>query len=69
MKKLLFLILCLVLAILQIAVGAEIKDSEPATYGSDSSTYKIVDTYSFPGFKVIQFTLPVLSVYSYPSGQ
>ena len=46
-------------------MGAEIKDAESATHESDSSTYKIVDTYSFPGFKVIQFTLPVLSVYTY----
>ena len=48
-----------------IAWGAGIKDSESATHGSDSSTHRIVDTYPFPGFKVIQFTLPVLSVYSY----
>ncbi len=27
--------------------------------------YSIVDTYQFPGFKVIQFELPVLSIYSY----
>src|SRR5512139_2871462 len=65
MKKLLLLGLCLALAIVQIAVGAEIKDAESATHNSDSSTYRIVDTYSFPGFKVIQFTLPVLSVYTY----
>ena len=65
MRKLLLLGLCLALAVVNIALGAEIKDSESATHGSDSSTYKIVDTYSFPGFKVIQFKLPVLSVYTY----
>jgi hydroxyacylglutathione hydrolase len=65
MKKLFLFVLCLSLMITQTAFAAEIKDSESATHGSDSSTYKIVDTYSFPGFKVIQFTLPVLSVYSY----
>jgi hydroxyacylglutathione hydrolase len=65
MKKVFFLALCLSLAIAQIALGAEIKDSESATHESDSSAYKIVDTYSFPGFKVIQIKLPVLSVYSY----
>jgi hydroxyacylglutathione hydrolase len=65
LTKLLFLCLCLTLAIAQMAVGAEIKDAESATHESDSSTYKIVDTYSFPGFKVIQFSLPVLSVYTY----
>jgi hydroxyacylglutathione hydrolase len=65
MKRLFLLAICLALAIAQIALGAEIKDSESATHGSDSSAYRIVDTYVFPGFKVIQFTLPVLSVYSY----
>ncbi len=65
MRKLLLLGLCLALAVVNIAVAAEIKDAESATHESDSSTYKIVDTYSFPGFKVIQFSLPVLSVYTY----
>lgn len=65
MKKLFLLAAGLSLVICQMAFAADIKDSESTTHGSDSSTYKIVDTYSFPGFKVIQFTLPVLSVYSY----
>jgi len=65
MRKLLLLGLCLALAVVNIAVAAEIKDAESATHESDSSTYRIVDSYSFPGFKVIQFTLPVLSVYTY----
>ncbi len=65
MKKVSLLALSLFLLITQIAFAGDIKDSESATHESDSSTYKIVDTYSFPGFKVIQFTLPVLSVYSY----
>ncbi|MGO9121084.1 MAG: MBL fold metallo-hydrolase [Desulfomonilaceae bacterium] len=65
MKKVFLMAFCLALAIAQIALGAEIKDSESTTDGADSSTYKIVGTYSFPGFKVIQFTLPVLSIYTY----
>jgi hydroxyacylglutathione hydrolase len=65
MKKLFLCMLCLSVMIAQTTFAAEIKDTESAIHGSDSSTYKIVDTYSFPGFKVIQFTLPVLSVYSY----
>lgn len=65
MKKMLLLALCLSIAIAQTALGAEIKDSESATHESDSSTHTIVDTYSFPGFKVIQIKLPVLSVYTY----
>ena len=47
------------------AMAAEIKDSESATHGVDASKYYIVDTYRFPGFKVIQLELPVLSIYSY----
>jgi hypothetical protein len=45
--------------------GAKIKDSESASHGEDSSTFSVVDTYSFPGFKVVQITLPVLSIYTY----
>jgi len=65
MKQLALLVICVILAIVPLAQGAEIKDSESATHESDSSKHKIVETYSFPGFKVIQFSLPVLSVYSY----
>lgn len=42
-----------------------IKDAESATHGADASAITIIDTYMFPDFKVIQFELPVLSVYSY----
>lgn len=65
MKRLCIVILGLTLMITQIAFAADIKDSESATHESDSAAHRIVDTYTFPGFKVIQFTLPVLSVYSY----
>jgi len=65
MKKFALLTLSLCLALTPVAWGAEIKDAESATHEADSSQYKIVDTYAFPGFKVIQFTLPALSVYSY----
>ena len=44
---------------------AQIKDAESSSHGQDSSSYSIVDTYDFPGFKVVQITLPVLSIYSY----
>ena len=56
-------ILCLAMA--PITCMAEVKDAESASHGADASMYKIVDTYTFPGFKVVQITLPVLSVYSY----
>jgi hydroxyacylglutathione hydrolase len=65
MKRFIVLAICFSLAITSIAWGAEIKDSESATHGSDASTHRIVATYSFPGFEVVQFTLPVLSVYTY----
>jgi glyoxylase-like metal-dependent hydrolase (beta-lactamase superfamily II)/rhodanese-related sulfurtransferase len=65
MKKALLIVLCLSLASVLTALGAEIKDSESATHGSDSASHRIVDSYTYPGFKVIQFKLPVLSVYSY----
>ena len=47
------------------ALAAQIKDSESVTHGVDASKYYIVDTYQFPGFKLIQLELPVLSIYSY----
>jgi glyoxylase-like metal-dependent hydrolase (beta-lactamase superfamily II) len=48
-----------------IACAEQIKDAESATHGTDASAHSIVDTYAFSGFKVIQITLPVLSIYSY----
>jgi rhodanese-related sulfurtransferase len=45
--------------------GAAIKDTESATHGADASQYQIVDTYAYPGFKLIQINLPVMSHYSY----
>ena len=65
MKRIACLVICVSLAIAPLSLGAEIQDSESATHGSDSSSHKIVETYTFPGFKVVQFTLPVLSVYTY----
>jgi hydroxyacylglutathione hydrolase len=65
MKKLVLFGLGLFLVMTQIAFAVEVKDSESAAPESDSFRHKIVDTYSFPGFKIVQFTLPVLSVYSY----
>jgi glyoxylase-like metal-dependent hydrolase (beta-lactamase superfamily II)/rhodanese-related sulfurtransferase len=65
MRIVAFLVSCVFLWLVPTATAAEIKDSESASHGADSSKHQIVDTYSFPGFKVIQFTLPVLSIYSY----
>lgn len=44
---------------------APIKDMESASHGEDSASFNVVDTYEFPGFKVVQITLPVLSIYTY----
>jgi rhodanese-related sulfurtransferase/glyoxylase-like metal-dependent hydrolase (beta-lactamase superfamily II) len=67
-KRLMFQVfaqlLCLFICI-SVIHAAQIKDSESATHGDDAASSRIVDTYTFPGFKVIQFELPVLSVYSY----
>jgi glyoxylase-like metal-dependent hydrolase (beta-lactamase superfamily II)/rhodanese-related sulfurtransferase len=67
MKRLfVFSAICLILLnVVCFAQSDQIKDTESQTHGADSSSSSIVDTYSFPGFKVIQFTLPVLSIYSY----
>ncbi len=67
MKRLfVFPAICLILlSVVCVAQGDQTKDTESQTHGADSSSSSIVDTYSFPGFKVIQFTLPVLSIYSY----
>ncbi len=45
--------------------AAQIKDSESASHTQEASGHRVVDTYKFSGFKVIQFELPVLSIYSY----
>ena len=47
------------------ARGAVVQDSESAAHSVDASQYYVVDTYGFPGFKLIQMELPVLSIYSY----
>ena len=47
------------------AAQGKIKDTESATHGMGAADYTIVDTYTFPDFKVVQFNLPVLSIYSY----
>ncbi len=60
------LIICIFLVfLLGSANAAEIKDSETASHATDSSISRVIQTYSFPGFKIVQFSLPVLSIYSY----
>ncbi|HNQ88254.1 MAG TPA: rhodanese-like domain-containing protein [Verrucomicrobiota bacterium] len=47
------------------AGGTKIRDSESASHGAEDAFHQIADTYRFPGFEIVQFTLPVLSHYSY----
>lgn len=58
--KFLLLIACFVPVL-----AAEIQDSESAAHDFEASSYKIVDIYQYPGFRVVQFDLPVLSHFSY----
>ncbi|HQN19948.1 MAG TPA: MBL fold metallo-hydrolase, partial [Syntrophobacteraceae bacterium] len=49
----------------ELAWGAPIKDSESASHGAEDAFHQVVNTYSFAGFEIVQFNLPVLSHYSY----
>jgi len=42
-----------------------VEDAEAATHGDEAAMYQIVDTYEFPGFKIVQYDLAVLSHFSY----
>jgi glyoxylase-like metal-dependent hydrolase (beta-lactamase superfamily II)/rhodanese-related sulfurtransferase len=44
---------------------AAIEDAEAPTHGDRAATYELIQTYEFPGFKVLQFKLAVLSHYSF----
>lgn len=46
-------------------LSAAVKDAESATHGDEAARYQIVNTYEYPGFKLIQFNLAALSHYSY----
>lgn len=56
---------CFLLCFLGFSHAAEIKDAETSSHEMDSSISRVLETYSFPGFKIVQFSLPVLSIYSY----
>lgn len=47
------------------AAALQAKDAEAATHGDAAASYQVVNTYEYPGFTIVQFTLPVLSHYSY----
>jgi hydroxyacylglutathione hydrolase len=61
-----FLGLALILApIGHSATGASIKDTESASHGDEAASYQVVNTYQYPGYRLVQFNLGVLSHYSY----
>ncbi len=61
-----FLGLAFLLApIWQSALAAPIKDTESASHGDEAASYQIVNTYQYPGYRLVQFNLGVLSHYSY----
>ncbi len=45
--------------------AAAIKDAEAASHGDTAATQTFVKNYEFPGVKIVQFNLAVLSHYSY----
>lgn len=47
------------------ASGASIKDTESASHADEAASYQIVNTYQYPGYRLVQFNLGVLSHYSY----
>ena len=56
------LILCIAGTVIR---GSEIKDAELASHAYDAAWHQVEQTYEFPGFKVVQINLGVLSHYSY----
>ena len=59
------LLVAVVLPNLRSSGAEKVKDAESATHGFEAAWYQVKDTYQFPGVKVIQFELGVLSHYSY----
>jgi hydroxyacylglutathione hydrolase len=45
--------------------SGDIRDAESASHGSGAARYETTATYTYPGFRLIQFNLAVLSHYSY----
>ena len=43
----------------------EVRDDEAGTHADQAARYQLVDTYEFPGFRIAQYDLAVLSHFSY----
>jgi rhodanese-related sulfurtransferase/glyoxylase-like metal-dependent hydrolase (beta-lactamase superfamily II) len=48
-----------------LAGAATLKDAESASHGDEAADYQVVKVYSYPGYRLVQFNLAVLSHYSY----
>lgn len=59
------LILSLVVCLFPYSPARAVRDTESTSHADSAAFYQVVDTYHYPGFKVIQFKLAVLSHYSY----
>jgi rhodanese-related sulfurtransferase/glyoxylase-like metal-dependent hydrolase (beta-lactamase superfamily II) len=64
-SRLIALVLFLPVPLLAASDEPKIKDAESGSHDSVAAGYQLVNTYEYPGFKVAQFNLPVLSHYSY----
>jgi len=47
------------------AAEGPIKDTESASHGDEAAQVRAIQTYDYPGFKIVQFELGVLSQFSY----
>lgn len=65
MKIQCLVVLLIFLGCPSLSAAANIKDSESSTHADEAASYKIVAEYPFNGGKLTQFTLSVLSHYSY----
>jgi hydroxyacylglutathione hydrolase len=66
MKRLfVFSLIALSLVWTQHAACTRVEASNSPSFEFKGASHRIVNTYTFPGFRMIQFTLPALSVYSY----
>lgn len=64
--KIVFILFFVCLYVQQLpCFAATIKDSESASHADSAANYEVINTYTYPGFKVLQFNLAVLSHYSY----
>ncbi len=67
-RRLFALLVALMLGLLWVGPvrpAKALKDTESASHGDEAAKYQIVNTYQYPGFKLVQFNLAVLSHYSY----